>query len=246
MDRVAVVTGAGRGLGEAVARLFADNQISVSLCDIDRSRVDGVADEMRSHGANVESFGLDVAIPDECDELVGGTIRRFGGVDILVNCAAICPRITIEDMTEEHYDRIMSVNLKSVFFLSRAAGEAMKARGWGRIVNVSSIGGRTGGIFAATVYSASKAGIISMTKAFARHYAPHGILVNCIAPGSIDTQLMRDLTPQELQQTIDGVALKRLAEPRETARVVLFLASEHASYMTGTTVDVNGGALMPD
>jgi 3-oxoacyl-[acyl-carrier protein] reductase len=143
------------------------------------------------------------------------------------------------------YDRIMNVNLKSVFFLSRAAGNAMRANGWGRIVNVSSTGGRTGGIFNATVYSASKAGIMSMTKAFARHFAPDGILVNCIAPGSVNTRLMANLPQASLENAIAGVPLKRLADPAEIAQVIVFLASDGASYMTGATVDVNGGAVMP-
>jgi 3-oxoacyl-[acyl-carrier protein] reductase len=132
-----------------------------------------------------------------------------------------------------------------VFFLSRAAGNAMQANGWGRIVNVSSTGGRTGGIFNATVYSASKAGIMSMTKAFARHFAPHNILVNCIAPGTVNTRMMTNLPKESLEAAVGQVPLKRLADPAEIAQVVVFLASDEASYMTGATVDVNGGAIMP-
>jgi 3-oxoacyl-[acyl-carrier protein] reductase len=151
----------------------------------------------------------------------------------------------MDDMTEEWFDRIININLKSVFFLSRAAGNAMKARRWGRIVNVSSVGGRTGGLYAATVYAATKAGVMSMTKAFARHFAPYGINVTCVAPGSVDTRLMSNLSPESLQATIEGVPLKRLADPVEVARVIAFLSSEGSSYMTGAIVDVNGGALMP-
>ena len=184
------------------------------------------------------------ALPDDCDRLVQEVLERWGRVDILVNNAAICPRISIDDMTEARFDQIIDVNLKSVFFLSRAAGNAMREHGWGRIVNVSSIGGRTGGVFNATVYSASKAGVMSMTKAFARHYAPHGILVNCVAPGSVQTRLMENLSPAALQATIDGTAVKRLADPSEIANLIVFLASDEASYLTGVTVDVNGGALM--
>jgi NAD(P)-dependent dehydrogenase (short-subunit alcohol dehydrogenase family) len=132
-----------------------------------------------------------------------------------------------------------------VYFLSRAAGNAMKERRWGRIVNVSSVGGRTGGMYAATVYSATKAGVMSMTKGFARHFAPYNITVNCVAPGSVDTRLMANLSPEALKATIEGVPLKRLADPVEVARVIAFLASEGSSYMTGSIVDVNGGALMP-
>ena len=148
-------------------------------------------------------------------------------------------------MTEESYDQNMDVNLKSVFFLSRAAGNAMKAQNWGRIVNISSIGGRTGGVYNTTVYSTSMAAIMSMTKAFVRHFAPHGILVNCLAPGGMETRLMANLSQESLAQTIAGIPLKRLADPGEMARVVVFLASDETSYLTVATVDVNGGAIMP-
>jgi 3-oxoacyl-[acyl-carrier protein] reductase len=115
----------------------------------------------------------------------------------------------------------------------------------GRIVNVSSTGGRTGGIFNATVYGATKAGVIAMTKSFARHFAPWGVLVNCVAPGTVRTRLMEDLPPDSLASAVSGVPLGRLAEPAEVAEVIAFLASAESSYMTGAVVDVNGGAVMP-
>ncbi len=242
--RVALVTGAGRGLGAAIARALAESGASVALCDIDPD-VEAVAAGLRGEGHEAMAFAADVARPAEVERLVAAVVERFGRLDILVNNAGICPRISIDAMTEDAYDRIMDVNLKSVFFLSRAAGDAMKAHGWGRIINVSSTGGRTGGIFNATVYSASKAGSMSMTKAFARHFAPHNILVNCIAPGTVNTRLMTNLPAASLETAVSQVALKRLAEPAEIAQVVVFLASDGASYMTGATVDVNGGAIMP-
>lgn len=242
--RVALVTGAGRGLGAAIARALAESGASVALCDID-PEVQAVAAALLGAGHEVMAVAANVAQPAEVERLVAAVVERFGRLDILVNNAGICPRISIDDMTEESYDRIMDVNLKSVFFLSRAAGNAMKVNGWGRIVNVSSTGGRTGGIFNATVYSASKAGIMSMTKAFARHFAPHHILVNCLAPGTVNTRLMTNLPKESLEAAISQVPLKRLADPAEIAQVVVFLASDKASYMTGATVDVNGGAIMP-
>ena len=242
-DRVAIVTGAGRGIGAAVGRTLAGAGAKVALCDIELELARQTAGEL---GDSATAFDHDISVPANCDRLVADTKRAFGRVDVLVNCAAICPRIAMEDMTEEGYDSIMNVNLKSVFFLSRAAGDAMSEHGWGRIVNIASIGGRTGGVVRSTVYGASKAGVISMTKAFARHYATHGILVNCIAPGAVDTRLMQNISEEALQQHIDAVTLKRLSRPDEQAAVVLFLASDAASYMTGATIDVNGGALMPD
>lgn len=242
-DRVAIVTGAGRGIGAAVGRTLAGEGASVALCDIEVDLARQIADEI---GNGAQAFDHDISVPANCDRLVTDVVAAFDHVDVLVNCAAICPRIAMEDMTEESYDSIMNVNLKSVFFLSRAAADAMRGHGWGRIVNFASIGGRTGGVVRATVYGASKAGVISMTKAFARHYAPHGILVNCVAPGTVDTRLMQNISSEDLQHQIDATPLKRLSSPEEQAAVVLFLTSKAASYMTGVTLDANGGALMPD
>jgi 3-oxoacyl-[acyl-carrier protein] reductase len=242
--RVAIVTGAGRGVGAAAAQALAEAGASVLLCDID-PQVETVAAELRAAGGDTAAAVSDISRPVETERLVAAAVARFGRLDILVNNAGICPRISIDAMTEESYDQIMDVNLKSVFFLSRAAGNAMKPNNWGRIVNVSSVGGRTGGIFNATVYSASKAGIMSMTKAFARHFAPYNILVNCVAPGTVNTRLMTNLPQASLDSAVSGVPLKRLADAAEVARVIAFLASDAASYMTGATLDVNGGALMP-
>ena len=242
--RVAIVTGAGRGVGAAAAQALAEAGASVLLCDI-YAQVETVAAELRAAGGDTAAAVSDIAQPAETERLVAAAVARFGRLDILVNNAGICPRIAIDDMTEEAYDQIMDVNLKSVFFLSRAAGNAMKPNNWGRIVNVSSVGGRTGGIFNATVYSASKAGIMSMTKAFARHFATHNILVNCVAPGTVNTRLMMNLPPASLDNAVSGVPLKRLADAAEVARVIAFLASDAASYMTGAIVDANGGAVMP-
>src|SRR6185369_11212295 len=148
-------------------------------------------------------------------------MAHFGGLDILVNNAGICPRISIDDMTETMFDKMIDINLKSIFFLSRAAGNAMKERG-GRIVNLSSTGGRVGGIFNATVYGATKAGILAMTKSFARHYAPYKILVNAVAPGAVETRMMTILPDATLHGVIESAPLKRLAEPAEIANVIVF------------------------
>ena len=242
---VAIVTGAGRGLGAACAQALSQGGARVVLCDIDLAQAESVADGIRKAGGEALALGNDISRPAEAEGLVQAAVAQYGRLDVLVNNAGICPRISIDDMTETAYDQIMDVNLKSVFFLSRAAGNAMKPNGRGRIINVSSTGGRTGGIFNATVYSASKAGIMSMTKAFARHFAPHNILVNCIAPGTVNTRLMTNLPEASLENAISGVPLKRLADPAEIAQVIVFLASQGASYMTGAIVDVNGGALMP-
>jgi 3-oxoacyl-[acyl-carrier protein] reductase len=244
-ERVALVTGAGRGIGEAVAQALARAGVAIAVNDIDRASAERVATEIRANGGAAAAFGHDVSVPAQCDALVGVVVARFGQLHILVNNAGIVPRLSLEEMTEEMFDRVVAVNLKSVFFLSRAAGREMKRGGWGRIVNMSSTGARTGGLVNATVYSATKAGVVSLTKAFARMYAKDNILVNSVAPGSVNTQMMTDLSPEALKLTLDGVPLGRLSEPGEIAAVVAFLCSDACSYMTGATVDVNGGAVMP-
>ena len=249
--RVAIVTGAGRGIGAAIAETLAGAGATVMVSDIEGELAEAQAARIRDagdgpHSMSADSIAADVSKPAVCDRVAEETERRHGAVHILVNCAAICPRIDIPDMTEPDYDRIMDTNLKSVYFLSRAAGRAMRRAGWGRIVNMTSVGARTGGMHRVTVYAASKAAIISMTKGFARHHAPDGILVNAVAPGAVDTRLIRMLPPEDQQATVDVIPLKRLAAPVEIARAVLFLASDANTYITGATTDVNGGSFMPD
>lgn len=244
--RVAIVTGAGRGIGASIAQTLAEAGATVVVSDIEGELAEAQAARIRDAGYGANAIAADVSKPAECDRVAEETERRHGAVHILVNCAAICPRIDIPEMTEPDYDRIMDTNLKSVYFLSRAAGRAMRRAGWGRIVNMTSVGARTGGMHRVTVYAASKAAIISMTKGFARHHAPDGILVNAVAPGAVDTRLIRMLPPEDQQATVDVIPLQRLADPREIARVVLFLASDANTYITGATTDVNGGSFMPD
>jgi 3-oxoacyl-[acyl-carrier protein] reductase len=241
-DRVAIVSGAGRGLGAAVAEELARLGARVVLDDVDLPMAESVAEGI---GAQAVAFGHDLARPEAAERLVRDALAVFGRVDILVNNAAIYERVSIDDCTEADYDRTMDANLKSVFFLSRAAGQAMKDRKWGRIVNVSSTAARTGGLLDASVYGAAKAGMVALTKSFARHFAPHNILVNCVAPGGVRTRMADRMTPAEREGYLTRVPLGRLCEPIEVARVIAFLASDAGSYVTGATIDVNGGFLMP-
>jgi len=243
-NRVAIITGAARGIGAATAERMGKEGARVAVVDIDLTEANAVVETIRGAGGQAAAFECDVAQPAKVEALVAEVIAQFGGLDILVNNAGICPRISIDDMTETMFDKMIDINLKSVFFLSRAAGDAMKARG-GRIINLSSTGGRTGGIFNATVYGATKAGILAMTKSFARHYAPYKILVNAVAPGAVETRMMTILSDSTLKGVIESAPLKRLADPAEIANSIVFLASNEASWITGSTLDVNGGTLMP-
>ncbi len=243
-NKVVIVTGAARGIGEATVRRMCREGASVAAVDIESELMQSVADDVRRVGGQVTAWQCDVAVPAAVEQLVQDVAARFGRLDALVNNAAICPRISIEDMTEAWFDRLMNINLKSVFFLSRAAAEVMKGQHQGRVVNLSSTGGRIGGVYNATVYGATKAGVLAMTKSFARHYAPYNILFNAVAPGAVGTRLITEQPPEVLQDVIEGAPLKRLADPAEIANVITYLCSEESSWMTGATVDVNGGTLM--
>lgn len=242
--RIAIVTGAARGIGAATAALLAEQGAKVAVSDIDAPLGQQVATEIASAGGEAHAFPCDVARPAEVEALVAQVVARWGRLDILVNNAGICPRIPVEEMTEEWFDRITSINLKSVFFLTRAAAEAMKLNRFGRVVNVSSTGGRIGGVHNSTVYSATKGGVLAMTKSLARHYAPHNILINAVAPGAVDTRMFEIIPPESVAAYVDTVPLKRLAAPAEIAQGILSLCQPEMTWVTGATLDINGGVVM--
>ncbi len=191
----------------------------------------------------LERFSAICRYLDQITQLVADVIAHFGRVDILVNNAGICPRIPIADMTEEWFDRIVNINMRAVFFLTREVAVDMARRKWGRVVNISSTGGRIGGVHNSTVYSATKGAVLSMTKSMAREYASEGILINSIAPGAVDTRMF-DIDPDLKAGYIETVPLKRLAQPVELANSILHLCSEETTWVTGATLDVNGGVVM--
>jgi 3-oxoacyl-[acyl-carrier protein] reductase len=243
-NRVAIVTGAARGIGEATAHVLSGQGAALAVVDIDLDLAEQVAESLCVAGANARAFCCDVSKPSETAQLVQNVVAAFGKVDILVNNAGICPRIPIDEMTEEWFDKIINVNLKSMFFLSRAAADVMKLQKWGRIVNISSTGGRIGGLHRATVYGASKAGVLALSKAMAREYAPFNILVNVIAPGAVDTSMMQMGGEEGLRKYVETVPLKRLAKPLEIAHSIAHLCAEETTWVTGATLDVNGGVVM--
>lgn len=239
-DRVVIVTGAGGGIGREVAKTFAEVGSHVMVCDINEQ----TATETRAQMKGDHSLSIkDLSEPSHCRELIQETVEKFGRLDILVNVAAIIQRIPIEEITEEAWDRLMNVNLKSQFFLSQEACRVMALNNWGRIVNFSSQGGFTGGYATSAVYAITKGAVLTMTKSFARTYAPQGICVNAIAPGGIDTEMMK-LPASELAAFEKLIPMQRLGKASEMVGAVLFLSSEWASYMTGATVDITGGQMM--
>lgn len=243
-DRVAIVTGAARGIGAATAHLLAAQGARVVVSDIDLALAESVSEAIRADGLEAISLRCDVAQAAETESLVRNTVEKWGRLDILVNNAGICPRIPVDEMTEEWFDRIVNINMKSVFFLTRAAAEAMKVSGFGRVVNVSSTGGRIGGVHNTTVYSGTKGAVLAMTKSLARHYAPYNILINAVAPGAVDTRMFENIAPESVNAYVDTVPLKRLADPMEIAQGILPFCMPEMTWVTGATLDINGGVVM--
>lgn len=230
MSRTALVTGTAQGIGRAIARELATDGI----------RVVGVDVKPHGSGSIDEVIVADLSRVDECRRV----LSEAGPVDILVNNAAILVQEPFETFGMGDYDRVMAVNLRAPFLLGRELGPAMAERGWGRIVNISSVGARTGGLADSAVYSAAKAGLIAFTKNFARNLGPRGVTTNAIAPGAILTPMAAGIFEREphLEAVITAdIPLRRFAQPAEVATVVAFLASDEAAYINGATIDVNGG-----
>lgn len=240
--KVVLITGAAGGIGTAIARAVTNESAKVVLCDINTEGVRRLADRMTREGKSAAAYTLDISRPSEISTVVEKIVTEHNRVDVLVNNAAICPRIPLEEVTEADFDRIVGINLKGTFFVSQAVSPVMVRQGSGRIVNISSVGARTGGVAASSVYAATKAGIIAITKSYARTLAPN-VTVNAIAPGVVDTDMMR-IPSEQVAAIVDQIPLGRLGDPEEIASVVVFLASEEASYFTGATLDVNGGWFM--
>jgi NAD(P)-dependent dehydrogenase (short-subunit alcohol dehydrogenase family) len=241
--RAAIVTGAAGGLGLAVATLLLGQGMRLSMVDIDEARLAAAAGGLP--GAP-HVLAADLSRTAECDRVVAEATAHWGQVDVLVNCAAILHRVDLADLDEATFERIVNTNLRSVFWLCRNVIPGMEERGFGRIVNVTSVGIHTGGYsLTSAVYECTKGAIHNFTKTLARSLAPKGILVNSVAPGGMLTRMILDETPPEvLEGVMADIPLRRLAEPAEVGEVVAFLASDRNTYASGASFDVNGGIAM--
>jgi NAD(P)-dependent dehydrogenase (short-subunit alcohol dehydrogenase family) len=242
-DRVAIVTGAGRNIGEAVAQLFAAEGAKVAVVDLDRPRGERVAAAIKSAGGAAAAFVTDVSKSSEVAALVKAVVERFGRIDILVNNVAVSDNKSILDITEEDWDRVMNVTLKSQFLMSKHVAQQMLAQGsGGTIVNVGSTSGWQGRP-RAIAYSAAKGAIANFTRALAVQLAPHNIRVNAIVPNKIGSPVGKDeFDPSRPVQNM----LKRPGQPDEAARAILFLASEESSFIIGENLFVDGGTMAMD
>lgn len=240
-----IITGAARGIGKAVAEAFAVAGAKAMLADIEREPLENVLAGLAGDGHAATT--IDLRDLEAQRELITRTRREFGNLYALAHVAGVLQRRpSLNDITEEDWDRQIDVNLKATFFLCRSAAEAMKERGeGGRIIAFTSQAWWTGSFGGGAVYAASKGGVVSMLRSFARSYGAYNITVNTVAPGQVNTpMLMTGLDPAVLKAMTDATPLKRVAEPEEMAGTVVFLASKHAGFITGATINTTGGFLM--
>ncbi len=250
--KVALITGAGsrRGIGRATALALAKEGARVAITDIAADGVQRVVAELNEIGIVGTGAAIgevaDVRNKVQMEQVVKKTVEQFGGLDILMNIAGISRPTLFLDISEEEYDLVLDINLKGTFLTTQAAVPALLERGGGAIVNLASVSGqRGGGVFGTSAYSASKAGVMGLTKALARELSPRGIRVNCVAPSMIDTDIAGGPLPEERKAALaKDVLLGRIGTVDDVVKCLLFLASDESGYVTGATLDINGGMHM--
>ena len=243
--RVAIVTGAGRGMGRAVALRLAAGGASVVVNDLCLEDADRVAGELKAAGTKSLAVEGDVTSSEDVRRMVKNTTDELGAVHILINNAGVLRPTPVIDIEEDEWDFVVGVNLKGTYLCSRAVLPVMRTEGWGRIVNFSSTAGKNISTVGGAHYTAAKAGILGFTRHLAKEEAGHGITVNSVCPGLIDTEMVRDtISPERADAYAASFPIQRLGEPEEVAELVAFLASDRASYITGASLDINGGDLM--
>ncbi len=238
-QRVAIVTGGGSGIGRAVAEALATQGARVAVADIDPAAAQASVDAIRAQSGEAFAVTVDVTRADSVAKMVSQTVDRYGGAHILITCAGTFRDARMENLHESDWDRVLDVNLKGTFLCIQAVAPVMKAQRWGRVITLASIAHK--GNFGQANYSASKGGVVSLTRTAALELAPWAVTANCLAPGMVDTPLLSTMKP-EIRAAIEAkIPLKRVSQPQEVAGVISFLVSDLASYITGAVLDVDGG-----
>lgn len=248
-NKVAIVTGAGRGIGRAIALRLAQEGAILTICDIIEENAKAVCKELLDSGRRAFPFTGDVSNENHVKEMVETAEKRCGGIDILVNNAGISPKkegrkANLIEISLDEWNNVMTVNLTSVFLCSKAVLPHFIERKAGRIINISSSSAIDGGLLAAPHYVASKGGISSLTKALAREVASLGITVNAVAPGRVQSPMTQLTSPERNREALQRIPVGRFGTPEDIANSVVFLASEEAQYITGITLNVSGGYVM--
>ncbi|MEE0872497.1 MAG: 3-oxoacyl-ACP reductase family protein [Ruminococcus sp.] len=243
-DRVAVVTGATRGIGRVIAIKLAEAGAKVAVLGRDEKKANNVKAEIEKLGGKAEVFLGDISDDKECKRIADEVNARFGQLDILVNCAGALTSTKVDDISRAEWDKILGVNLTGTFFMIQSALPYLRKSKAGRIINISSNAGRMGGYANSQSYTASKGGVIAITKGIARQLAPDNITVNVVCPGTTRTEMSELYDEETTKRLIGRIPLGRLGKPEDTAAAVCFFASEEAGFITGAVLDVNGGMYM--
>lgn len=244
VNKVALVTGSSRGIGRAIALELAKRGFSVVINNDEKpqEKVE-VMNEIKKIGQHAIYIQADVSDLDQVEEMIERILNDFCRIDVLVNNAGVVMDKKLENMSVEQWNRVISVNLTGTFNCTKSVIKYMKEQGEGKIINIASVVGEIGN-FGQSNYAASKGGVIAFTKTVAKEYAKEGILVNAVAPGFINTKMVQNIPEKVMQKILDQIPLGRLGEPEEVAKLVCFLASDGANYITGQVININGGVYM--
>lgn len=239
-DKIAIVTGGADGIGKATAVKFAAEDATVIIWDLNAEKGAETVKEITENGGKVSFVKVNTAVYAEVEAATKEVVEKFGTLDIIINNAGLTRDASIKKMTPELWQQVIDVNLTGVFYCCKCASEVMVEKGYGRIINASSVVALYGN-FGQTNYVATKAGLIGMTKTLARELGRKGVTVNAVAPGFIATEMVKKMPPEVLKGMEEKVPLKRLGQPEEIAAAYLFLASDDAAYINGTVLSVDGG-----
>lgn len=244
VDKVAIVTGAGQGMGKQVALDMAAEGGRVVVSDIEQDRLEEVKEEIEAAGGKSLSVTCDVSSRQQVEDMIRRAMEAFGRVDILINNAGLLLTGTIEETTDDIIDRTLDINVKGVLYAIRAVTPIMKSQRYGRIVNVASITGKNGDNSTVFVYGASKGALITITRSVARQLGPFGVTCNAIAPHAVMTKMMSYWDDEKKRGIADKIPVKRLGTIQDMSYLMMFLASDESSFITGETVNINGGYYM--